>query len=242
MALNVKKTEPFDGYPSTRVVAAVDGKRAYRIDARVLTPFRARLADLAGLVTAGCMALGAFTVAPAAVDYWWAPTAAASIAFLPFPAHQWLCRRVCKRTARIVLSEVQLAIRRWWGWESFDRTLPHTFAVQSHDRARSEKRAAELRTAIARSEGDIISPTEYCSASFHIALEHVGQRRVLLTVLGLVEARAILARLKACDAALDANAHKGEGIALTPHEEWAEEPGLIPPRPGHFPPRSRRQE
>ena len=233
----VKKTDPFDGFPTTRILAVADGTRAYEIDARVLTPLRARLADTAGLITASGMAIGAFAVAPVALAHWWAPAAAAALSFLSFPAHQWLCRRLFKRTARIALSEVQLAIRRWWGWECFDRTLPHTFAAQPHDHARSEKKAAELRAALARSEGDIISPTEYCSASFHIALEHVGQRRVLLTVLGLIEARAILARLKACDAALDANAHKGEGIALGPQEEWGEEPGQVRARSGRLPPR-----
>ena len=56
----------------------------------------------------------------------------------------------------------------------------------------------------------------------------LGKRVDIAAVYGLPPARAILARLKACDEIMDGKPGTGDGRVLSPKDEWARQPGDLP--------------
>ncbi|GAB3326701.1 hypothetical protein [Haliea atlantica] len=118
----------------------------------------------------------------------------------------------------------------WTGrqWLHYDRTLKHRFVMMTHDRAREEEEERELQRASAQKQGRAVNPKRYYADSYHIILQYMGQRHDLMTVYDKKRASAVLARLKVCDEVMDNALKMGEGEAMTPGDQWDNQPGDLP--------------
>lgn len=148
----------------------------------------------------------------------------------PWLAHPliWrLYRVLLRKETEIIITPEEFRFRSWKGWRTYDRQLPHKFALIPHDKARAEKEAHDLETRREQARGQFVSKTRYYGESYHLSFEYLGQRNDVLTIHGRKEALAVLARLKACDEVMDAEARMGDGIALDPEDQWSDQPGEI---------------
>jgi hypothetical protein len=80
----------------------------------------------------------------------------------------------------------------------------------------------------ARKRGKIVQPRRYYQDSYHFFYELLGQRNDITEIYGQPEAQAVLTRLRAIDDVINARAKRGDGTAIRPGDQWAEQPGAIP--------------
>jgi hypothetical protein len=218
---------PFDGKPKTREETDDNGNPAFRVNARVLTPQRAKIADNLGeMTTAGLILLTGLSI----LDHDWPPTAlifAGAIWFLR-SLFEKAWREALKRNVEMLLSVDQFRFRRWMRWVSIDRVLPHRFALVVHDLARHERDKHEVETLKAQKRGKIVQPRRYLQDSYHLCYELLGQRNDITEIFGRPDAQAVLMRLRAIDEAINARVKRSEGTAIRPGDQWVEQPGVIP--------------
>lgn len=119
-----------------------------------------------------------------------------------------------------------IRIKRLFVWRSYDRSLEHRFSLLQHDDTENERRRHDLAVRKASAEGQVVQKTVYYGDSYHVVLSYAGHRVDLLTVYGLPQAAAVVARLQYCDRLLDQEAKRGNG-GEAPHarEEWHSAPG-----------------
>jgi hypothetical protein len=218
---------PFDGKPKTREEIDENGNLSFRVIARVLTPRLAKIADNLGETTAaGLILLAGFYI----LNHDWPPTAllfAGAIWFIhPLCERAW--REALKRNLEIIVTPDEFRFRRWMRWVSIDRVLPHRVALVVHDLARQERDRHELEVAKAQKRGKIVQPKRYYQDSYHLCYELIGQRNDIIELCGRPDAQAVLARLKAIDDVINGRARRGNGTAIRPGDQWAEQPGAIP--------------
>ncbi len=219
---------PFDGKPLTEQFTDESGNTEFLITPQALTPLRVKLAEfLASLSALGLMAGGlyALDVAHHPADWLWG--AAFFGPWLAYPLMDWLWRLFLHKETHLVMTIDQFKLLSWRGWQSYDRKLPHRFVLVPHDKTQVEKDAHDLAVRLGQARGQVVAPKRYYTDSYHLSFEYLGQRNDVLTVYGHKEALEILARLKACDEILDAEARMGEGIALSPDDQWNDQPGGI---------------
>ncbi|MCB9989308.1 MAG: hypothetical protein H6868_08275 [Rhodospirillales bacterium] len=219
---------PLYGFPKTVEHFSAFGSLEYRISFPALTPLRAKIAEAFGYGLATLGGYGLFQHlqgrADAAGDF--APGIAFGFLFT-YPAWQWLCRWALTKTTRLTLSVDAVRIRRWHGWQKFDRTLPHSFALLRHDKTRQEERKNDFKVRRAQADGEVILPKEYYGRSLHLVLDYVGHRIDITEIMGAKKAQTVLARLNAIDAILDRQSHHGSGMALAPTDDWGRDPGEV---------------
>lgn len=220
---------PFHGEPRTEQFTDENGNTAFHVTPKALTPLRVKLAEFLALMSCLGLALGGFnalTQAQHPADWlWWLVLLGP---WLAYPLLNRLWRLNLRKETRIVLTIDQFKFMSWKGWRKFDRKLPHRFALILHDKTQAEKDAHELAVREGQARGQVIAPKRYYTDSYHLSFEYIGQRNDVLSVYGHKEALAILARLKACDDILDAEARMGDGISLDPEDQWNDQPGDIP--------------
>ncbi|MEY9328328.1 hypothetical protein [Sinorhizobium fredii] len=222
-------TSPFDGAPWTRQYEDADGNLAFTIEARALTPLRARIADgCAGLCIAYHVVMGVvFGIREA--NPWWTIVMTGGALAGQGIIRSWI-GEMCERRALMTITTDSFAVqrRRFGRWERFDRRHAHRFALVPHDKARREQAEHDYEQRVDQARGRPQFRTPYYQESYIVTFEYLGQRHDLMAVYGRKTALAILARLKACDEVVEAQARKGKGVALTPAQEWGEQPGDIP--------------
>jgi hypothetical protein len=221
---------PFKGRPRTRVSKDRNGKPAFRLTPRVLTPARKKVADkvhwllsamwllrcifavfnaptitLPGIIEAGALFLVGHLVLQAIID--------------------WALRS----KTEIVMTAGTLRVRRWFFWRTFDRMLAEEFGLLHHDNSEAERFTQEFQKAQASARGNVIQPTPYYMRSFHVVMSYAGQRIDLLSVFGQKEAAAIVARLQLCNRLLDeaVGIRSARGTGARPGEEWRNAPGGV---------------
>lgn len=113
-------------------------------------------------------------------------------------------------------------------WDVFELNQPVRFTMIPHDHALWEREDNEYRKASASTNGRAIKPDSLYQNSYHVCLEHFGQRHDIITVLGRKEATAILTRLKACLEINKARAGKSGSTATEPSQQWKSMPGGLP--------------
>jgi hypothetical protein len=218
---------PFDGRPRTREETDENGNPCFRVTARVLTPRSAKIADNFGETTAaGLILLTGLEM----LEHNWPPTAlvfAAAIWFL-HPLFEKAWREALKRNVEMVVTADQFRFRRCMRWIVIDRVLPHKLSLKIHDLARWERDRHELEVEKARKRGKIVQPRRYYQDSYHFFYELLGQRNDITEVFGQPDAQALLTRLRAIDEVINAHARRGDGTAIRPGDQWAEQPGGIP--------------
>ena len=219
---------PFDGKPLTEQFADESGNTAFRVTPQALTPLRVKLAEfLAGISVLGLMSGGFYALVDAhhPTDWFWG--AAFFGPLLAYPLLNWFWRLFLYKETQLVMTTDKFKFLSWKGWQSYDRKLPHRFALVLHDKTQDEKDAHDLAVRQGQAHGQVIAPKRYYTDSYHLSFEYLGQRNDVLTVYGHKEALEILARLKACDEILDGVARMGDGIALDPEDQWNNQPGGI---------------
>jgi len=221
---------PFSGRPLTRQCREEDGSPAFHIIPRELTPLRARIADTIALTGALAAACAVPFFIPPGVDPFgcWHWVLAYAGLWFGYPYLKGEIRNVFRKEARIVMTETEFRVRAYRGWKVFNRQLPHSFALVAHDRTQEEHRRLDLHERREQLRGRIISRERYYGESYHLSFQYLDQRNDVLTIYGHKEAFAVLARLRACDGVLNAQARTGEGIALDPEDQWGDQPGEIP--------------
>ena len=224
-----KPQSPFAGFPATRKHTDKSGNLTFTVTPLVLTPLRAKAADLLGDVSAAALLIGGVYVVSHLPD----ATGAHWLASLFAP---WLChhlfkviwRYLLRKETKLVLTADEFRVWTWLGWKIFDRQLPHKFAAIRHDMTVVERDRNDLEVRKAQASGKIISKPRYYGESFHLSFEYLDQRNDVMTIFGQKEARAVRDRLKAVDEVLNAAMRKGTGIPLNPEQEWSDLPGDIP--------------
>lgn len=221
---------PFASGPLTRGIRRQDGTiERFRIHAAYVTPLRARIADTAAGFTALALSLAGSAVAVGASNGNPLIVAAAFCwPWLAFSLIRRLHRHLLSRGTVVEIARDQLRVRGLLGWRAYDRRLPHRFLLLQHDKAGREQLLNDLKVREAQLRQRAVSPPRYYQDSWHLVFEYVGQRIDLATVFGLKHARALQARLEGCCQVLDGQFGTGEGIALSPGDEWRRGPGDIP--------------
>ncbi|MGO4809410.1 hypothetical protein AB4156_07385 [Cupriavidus sp. 2MCAB6] len=215
---------PLSGKPQTRESAGPDGSPIFAITVRELTPLRAKALDFVNTC------LGTFAGLYGVLVSLSLPI---SLTLFVILGALWAVYEVCalgvkkllQRTTRVQMTRDSISVRRWYGWQCYDRNIEHRFALQIHDRAQAEQEQLEFETRQEAARGQIVKKTAYYNESFHVVLVHAGHRVDLLTVYGRQESTAIVARLQYCDRRLNEAAKMGGGINQHPEDEWEDAPG-----------------
>lgn len=219
---------PFDDFPLTEEYNAANGGKAYKISIKALTPRRARFVDI--LSTALSLYLITVGICLSVQD-------GESTGLLFYGGAgvllHFMFRRCFKEwletTTNIQIEPESLHVTNGSHGvaQHFDRRHTHRFALVPHDRALHEQRRHEFAHRQDQLGRRAVWRKPYFQDSFIVVFEYLGQRNDLLEIYGRKDALAILARLKACDEIIEAQAHKGKGLALTPAQEWGDQPGDI---------------
>lgn len=218
---------PFEGRPQTRqILDARDGIK-FIVIPNELTPLRARAADMSAGLSAFGLFFGSIHLGQATLhnppDWVWLAMLFGS--YGSYYGLKPLWRLLYRKETRIEMTATRFSYRVWYGWKHFNRTLPHKFALHPHDKAQREQEKHAFEQRFGKGPKEI--KTRYYGESAHVVFLYAGQRNDVLTVFGLKEANAVMARLQACDAALDAEAKLGDGLALGPDQQWGDQPGDI---------------
>ncbi|MBS9405473.1 hypothetical protein KG088_17860 [Halomonas sp. TRM85114] len=129
---------------------------------------------------------------------------------------------------RVIFTPTDFKVLRRGRWDVYDRLLKHSFVMLKHDEARREREELESCTRAAQAQGRFRAPRRYYDDAYHMVFEYFGQRHDIATVFDEKRARAVIARLQACDLMMDSQIKMGEGHVLSPEEEWSKQPGGLP--------------
>jgi hypothetical protein len=219
---------PLDGNPPTREETDGNGNPEFHVNARVLTPLRAKAADQLGALTAFGGAVAAFLTA---TNHDYSPVVAALGAMAVWSLQSLLAkpwREALRRKVELVVTKDEFRFRRLFRWISFDRALEHNFALVVHDRAREERDRNELEMLKAQQQRKVAQPKRYYQESYHLTYQLLRQRNDITAIYGLPEARAMLARLRAIEDTINARARRSDGSPSKPGDQWFDGPGPIP--------------
>jgi hypothetical protein len=223
---------PFDGKPRTRMVEGKDGGiAAVVIEPVILTPFRAKVADFLGGVSAFALAglsLGVVDLFHRPAWYVWALPA---LWVWPFCVDiQNVFRRFFFLPASLTFTPGQFSVRVGDGRTVvYDRLVPHRFRLDNrHRKAREEAERSELIEARARSRGRFIRKTKYYRETFHLVIDYRGQPKKVMELMGQDEAQLVLARVKTVDEVMDQVVKQGSALPKGPQSEWDDMAGKIP--------------
>jgi hypothetical protein len=216
--MDTKTTDPLAGKPRTRRIPDAQGKTSYETVLDTELPLGRMVADKVSPWLGVFLALRCIWIAPATVG--------AFVAAVAFGVVGWLTSLVLIRTllrARTTFrthAEI-FSVRRFWGWEHFNRKIEHSFELIPHKWARHETARHDLSVRKAAVRGRAIQPKPYFQASFHLVLRYGGRRVVIATIHG--EALAVDARnkLALCDRQQDAANRARGGIGDNPESEWS---------------------
>lgn len=222
----MKQISPFDGAPKTKIFTDDQGRRAFIVTPRYLTPWRFKVARFAANVTAwALMFASVFLVDCMVIEPGWEVVAAF---FAPWVLWQlWfaIACALCSSKTRFEMTEDTLKVRCLFGCRKFDRTIPNSFALPPHNSAIAEQRKHELIIRQEASKGRVIAKMPIYANSWHVALIYLGQRHDLMTIYGQQDAEALLCRLQACNELLNRQAGLAEGISMSADDDWSGGPG-----------------
>lgn len=220
---------PFEGFPPTRQITDQNGDPVFIITPRTLSPFRAKLADLAAGAAVLAIAGGSlFYLDSQSITNETTIAALLAAPLLAYPLLKFTFAALFKARTKIILTPGTFRFKRWRWSKPYDRSLPHKFSLLEHDWAHREKERHDLAIRRAQADGEIISKKKFFSESFYLCFDLVGQRIDILCVYGRKPSLAILARIKAADEIMDAYARMGDGLALSPDQQWRSQPGDLP--------------
>lgn len=218
---------PLSGHPPTAKTNDQAGRLLFRVTPCELTPFRAELANDMPAVFGAMLVVACITI----LICWSDPELWHVVMFMSYIAlgSMYLCwafQKFCRITTEIELGVDSIRVKRWTGWHSYDRGVEHRFLLLPHDRAEDERRRNDLAVREAAAKGEAVQPPVYYGESFHVVLVYAGHRIDFLTVFGMREAAAVVARLQYCDRLLNQEAKRGNGGGnARAGDDWHNAPG-----------------
>jgi len=158
-----KYRSPFRGKPTTWTLT--DGKRkvrGYRIEARYLSPLRAKIADaLAVASTAALMLYAANASLCLYPDDALRAVFAVAAAMLTHPVQKFLHRRALRTSVLVEVTREAFRINGLLGWTTYDRNAPHRFAILRHDKGQAEAEEHDYASREAARKGKVLRLTRY---------------------------------------------------------------------------------
>lgn len=226
--LSPSGTSPFKGAPFTRAYIDKDGNQCFAVTAHALHPFWARVTIYAAIASAIAMFVAgivglAMDGGTNFVSYGIVPALSGLAFFLVL----FGLRLILRSTVKINLTPDQVHIRKSIRSRSFERSHPLGFVLLPHDKAEKERERHAFLDRKYPPRWWSWKRKKFYGASYHVALTCFGERYDILTVYGEKNAKAIQARLKACDAVVDGAQHGDGGIALSPDTEWGAVAGSL---------------
>ena len=198
---------PLKGWPPTRKL----GQAGFRVRARHLTPQRAKFTDIIGsLASLGGLVLFFWILSiEQFADGRGLFTAIAVI--IGLCVVMWFSRRVWGRfffgkTTTVEFTPERIRIKGMIRFRNYDRTLPHEFDFEIHDKAEREQ-DEEIETkqkAAWEGKKELPKVEKYFRQSFYVILRYAGQRVDVACVFGKKHAEALLVRLQLLDQLMDA--------------------------------------
>jgi hypothetical protein len=147
---------------------------------------------------------------------------------LCYPLARVLMRYDLRKTTTCDITADTFRINGMLWWKTYNRHLPHRFAILEHDKAQKERDAHALADRKAMQNGKILKQRKYYQDGWHVVFEYALQRIDIADVYGLKDARAIQSRLAGCAQMMDGLSGNGSGPVMLPAQEWTETPGDIP--------------
>jgi hypothetical protein len=230
--MDIEKSQtrsPFAGGPETIEETLPNGTKQITVLPKAITPLRAKLADwLSNLMTgtAFCGAVYSATLIGDAPAWQFAALLGAPFAALPFM--RMGLYHAFQKKARVVFTPETFTAHKLFCPKSFDRNMPHSFAIYYHDKKdREAEIIADKVSARAGRWWAFFPPKKYFGKSYYLSFEYMGQRNDLMLVYKYKKAQEILARLNACDEVMNGYHCKGRGQALKPQDEWTPQAGSL---------------
>ncbi len=178
----------------------------------------ARLVAFAASVSAIVLLIERWPVRWADVGLGLSAVVAAYVASLILFASLFRCRRTITFTDDAVTVSALL-------WDrAFDRNVPLSFALLSHDLAEMEAERVKRVQQGAHKNGRTARRQYFFAKSYHLVIEQLGERKDVMAIYGEKRALALRARLQA---RLDTHG-KNIGVAVNPDKDWPAATGELP--------------
>lgn len=216
---------PFEGEPRTTEGRDAQGRRAFAITARVLSPENAQIADLMAIL---CVPFCWFLAYQAILDrseasHYWGYAVWAVLPVLSVPLVRVMNRYLMRHEVSIEITDSTFAVSHGGDYAVYDRNLPHSFSVLPHDKAPDEQDEIDA----SRSSGAGGAPRRYYTRAYVVTYDYVGQRNDVVALMGQKEANALHARLVLCDRLLEAQRQRNVPAAFDSEVSWAAGTGDI---------------
>ena len=222
----MKHISPFDGAPETKIVTDDQGRRAFIITSRYLTPWRFKLTRISANVTAWMLFIGVLVSLEKFENLsGWVVLGIVLAPLLLWQVWFSLFRMLLSRKTRFELTEDTLKVSNLLETKSYDRTIPSSFALPPHNSAIAERRKHELIVRQEASKGRVVAKLPIYANSWHVALMYLDQRHDLMTIYGLQDAEALQLRLQACNELLNRQAGLADGLSMGADDDWSDSPG-----------------
>lgn len=224
----MRTENPLSGWPPTRPLRKNAG---YRVEARHLTPGRAKLADLlAMLIGLAVIALAVIAAFDGAFQTDYEIYVAIGVVTVFLVVIWGYSHRIALslfgKTTRIEVRPDVIRIGGPFGYTNYDRGIWHNFECVVHDEAREEAEYAErvARQAERQTKAPAAVP-KYYRDSWHVILRYDGRRVDITTVLGKRKAEDLLTRLHQLDRLMDAARGEITGrVRPEPQEQYGPRP------------------
>jgi len=212
---------PFRGGPLTRTFTGRNGEPEIAVQARALTPLRARLTHYAGIgagvAMSGICACDLALGGPVSLEGF---AGLLGLTAAAYPVARFGLRQLVMTGARVTFAPDRITVSHTLKSRRFERSHPHGFVLLPHDKADKERDRHAFLDRKYPPKWWSWKRKKYYGESFHVVLECFGERHDILTVFGGKKAAAIQARLKACDAVMDGIGFSDSGVALSPGSDW----------------------
>lgn len=236
MSYNHLNKGAFDGGPKTTDTIDLYGVPTIEVKLTATDPFWRKVADRVGMIllmpSLGMIAIHFLNSPRLQAD--WSGLGVDLMVVGGFLL--WLTHMIRKVERHVKFTPQALLVKRrrlLFGsyWEEYELNQPVRLTMLLHDRALQEREENEFRRAKASMSGKALRTESLYQNSFHICVEHYGQRNDIITVYGRKEATAILTRLKACLEINKARAGRSASTATEPGQQWKSMPGSLPALP-----------
>jgi hypothetical protein len=226
-----KVISTFDGEPETRFTRDDAGNVMAVVRPRVLTPFRAKVADaLAPLTSFSLFVTSVLVVAslPGAGAVSWIVATLGPWLMIPLFQRHW--RRRLRRQSTLVFTAAHLVVRNGRAApEIHDRENAHRFRLETrHTAAEREAEAHEIAVERARLNRKVVRPRKYHRETLHLMIEHDRYPRFVMEIMGREDAVRVLGRINQVEAHMERIAALGAMPMGGPQLEWDDMPGKIP--------------
>lgn len=207
---------PLKGWPPTRPLRRQAG---FLVEARHLTPQRAKFTDaIGGLINLGGVVLFFWMLSAEAFvsgeEIFTAIAVIIGLCIVVWRSRRGWGRSFFGKTTIIEFTPDRIRIKGGMRFLNYDRTLPHEFNFEIHDKAEEEEHEeiATKRKAAMEGKKELPKVEKFFRQSFHVILRYAGQRVDVASVFGKRDAEALLVRLQLLDQMMDA----ARGDSTTP--------------------------